>query len=148
MKLEGFFSEILDRDFDSIKNVLSASGFFEQLDLKKGHAFESYLINKNKGIELVFNRDLSLEAIHLFSDGIQEYKEFKHLPLDLKFTMGTEQIATIFSNVEKNVGGNQKTPLGWMNLWENYILDNSEIKINYSKDGQSIEFITISSGKG
>ena len=144
MKLEGLFVQMLNRKYNDLKEVILKSGWFENIELEQGSDPESYLSNKKKGIELVFSKEKYLVGIHLFSVNIQGYNEFKTLPLGIEFSMSREQINKLFEGIQKNEGGNINTPiLGWMNLWEDYTLENATIQIHYSKDEKSIEYITI-----
>ncbi len=145
MELKGILSEILNKHFDDIKTILINSKLFDKIKLEEDESFEFYLTNKEKGITLLFSRDHILEYIYLYSDGYEGSKGYSALPLELDFSMNPDGVSKMFQGILKKEGGNRQTPIvGWMNLWENYTIDNTNIKVHYNKGADKIEYITIS----
>ena len=113
--------------------------------MEEDKSFESFLRNKEKGITLIFSRKLILENIYLYSQGYEGNEEYSNLPFGLNFSMNQEDMSKRFQGISKKEGGNRQTPIvGWMNLWESYILENAKIKIHYCREANKIEYIVLS----
>lgn len=135
---------LLNKKYTDVKSKLEKIELINSVPLEKGKGRDSYLVDKENGIVLIFNYNNILVNIYLYSEDYDGFGEFKTLPFDLKFSMNKTEVEKQFKNIQKNEGGNVNTPiLGWKNLWQAYEFDKYILQVHYNKQCSNIEYIIL-----
>lgn len=144
MELENFI-DWLNKKVEDISNTLLFSKYFENaILLKIEDTF--YLTNKFRGIEVVLSINLVVTYIHFFSDLNEETNTFQEeLPLQIKFTYDRIKIRQVFRTPHKYGGGIADPLVGYILCWDKYYLNDFSLHIQYSKDNNLINIVTIAS---
>lgn len=139
------FIDWLNKKVDDISNTLLFSRYFEKAILSKIEE-TFYLTNKFKGIEVVLSINLVVTSIHFFSDLNEETNAFQEeLPLKIKLTYDRIKIRQILGTPNKNGGGIEVQILGYILCWDKYCFNNFSLHIQYSKNNNLINMVTIAS---
>ena len=144
MEVENFI-DWLNKKVEAISNTSLFVKYFEKVILLKIED-SFYLTNKFRGIEVVLSINFVVTSIHFFSDLNEETNAFQEeLPLQIKLTYDRIQIRQVLGTPNKNGGGIEAPVIGYILCWDKYYFDNFSLHIQYSKNNNLINMVTIAS---
>ncbi len=123
------------------------SEFFRQLGTPQENTIEhlNYLDFLIDGICFLFNKEMIIISIFLYSEGIEYHSSFKReMPSGLQFSQSRTQVRQALPPPCRS-GGGQIGMLGRLvKPWDKFQLNNTFITVTYSQDQNNIDLITIS----
>jgi hypothetical protein len=100
--------------------------------------------NLSLGIDVTFDEDLMVNAIHLFSENYENARSFgDNLPNGLFFTDRKDEVKTKLGEADVYGGDHQSNLLGYIQYWEKYYYNNYSLHLYYSDNKRNILLVTV-----
>jgi hypothetical protein len=120
-------------------------GYFDGISIEKGIDVY-YLFNHHKGIDIIFDLDSKVKAIHFYSGKQDISNKFTdRLPLDVDFSCARNDVRQLLGTPNLTGGGNFSFLYGTTPPWDKYFFDDFKLHLQYSPDETNIELVTIES---
>ena len=141
--METDFTDSLGEDLISIVDSKIISKYISE-SLESKYGTDVYLINKNEGIELIFDEDKKLKCIHFFGEKNDEYNRFNGiLPLGLSISNDKQTLYNKIGNRKIAEGGGDILPiLGKSNYWCMFQFEECRVRFEFN-DSDEITLVSL-----
>jgi hypothetical protein len=121
MKLNSIFTELLNQSISDIRETPIYSKYFSSTELEQIDD-RYYLTNLSQGIGFLFNEELYLKTVHLYSEKKDSASSFMdELPEGLSFSDDINSIEEKIKDESFESGGGTTVPFfGKSNIWRKY----------------------------
>ncbi len=107
-----------------------------------------YMINKEKGIDIMLSNDNIITSIHFYSGEHGDSKAYTDkLPNGISFCLSRENIHSLFGVPDKTGGGEFNVFFGRVKKWDKYFYADYSVHLEYSDSEDKILLITCASKK-
>lgn len=138
----------IDKNLYEIKHTLLYSKYFDSIQLNDVGGIY-YLLNPQLGLDITFTELFHVKSIHFYlgsEKGIGQFEE--RLPLDLDFSFSRDHSRMLLGDPMQSGGGGFNIIYGEAPFWDKYRYDSFYLHLQFSKEKQSINLITIDSLNG
>src|ERR1700754_5113173 len=127
-----FLTNWIDKRFDYINSEPLFKECLGEIEMEEIDG-TYYLLNVEKGIDIVLSDALVVQSIHLFS-GHSDSKEYRgEIPLGLRFSMSKDIVNELLGDPNKRSSG-YTDMFGRVPSWDKYLFEDYSLHVQYIED--------------